>query len=199
MNLPNRLTILRIILVPAVVALILYQFVPAFGIIQQWLVAGIVFAAAAVTDAFDGKIARKRGIVTDFGKLLDPVADKLLVVGVLIAFLAVGLCSPWIILIVLLREFMVTSVRMVSASRGVVIPANGWGKAKTILQMIAISLIMAAEYFTYIIYHFKIPVPIWATVAAADAAQAVLWASAAVTIISGAVYLFESREIFHDT
>ena len=196
MNLPNKLTLLRIGLVPVVVALILYPIVPDAFIINRWLVAGLVFGAAAITDAFDGKIARKRGLITNFGKLLDPVADKLLVVSAFIALMAEGLCSPWIIIIVLLREFLVTSMRMVEAGKGNVIPANGWGKAKTIIQIIGIVTVFVVEYAKYIINYFEIPAPITIIDIADISAQVVLWFSAAITLLSGFIYLKASKEIF---
>ncbi|MCL2486416.1 MAG: CDP-diacylglycerol--glycerol-3-phosphate 3-phosphatidyltransferase [Oscillospiraceae bacterium] len=199
MNLPNRLTLLRIILVPLVCALILYPIVPDYGVINRWLVCGLMFGAASITDALDGRIARKRGLVTDFGKLLDPVADKILVIGVFVCFTAIGLCSPWIVIIVLLREFMVTSMRMVEAGKGVVIPANNWGKAKTITQIAAIVLLMTVEYAKYIINHFAAFQSDELFAAADVLAQSFLWLSAAITLISGAIYLYQSRAVFKDT
>ena len=196
MNLPNRLTIFRIVFVPVVAALIMYPIVPDVWVINRWLIAGLAFGLAAITDAFDGSIARKRGITTDFGKLLDPVADKLLVAGSLIALMMVGLCSPWIIIIVLFREFLVTSMRMIQAGRGNIIPANNWGKAKTVIQIVAIVTVFVTQYIKYIIAHFKIGVPDIVPQIGDIAAQALLWISAVVTLISGAVYLFQSREIF---
>lgn len=206
MNLPNKLTLLRIILVPVVCALIMYPIVPDYGIINRWLICGLVFGAAAITDALDGNIARKRGIVTDFGKLLDPVADKLLVAGCLVCFVAAGLCSPWIVIIVLLREFLVTSMRMVEAGKGIVIPANNWGKAKTVVQIAAIVLVIVVEYCKYLIECFAAQ---W--VGRSDAldmmekmksvdifVKGVLWLSAAITLISGGIYLYQCRSVFKD-
>jgi len=199
MNLPNRLTLLRIILVPLVCALILYPIVPDYGVINRWLVCGLMFGAASITDALDGRIARRRGLVTDFGKLLDPVADKILVIGVFVCFTSIGLCSPWIVIIVLLREFLVTSMRMVEAGKGVVIPANNWGKAKTITQIAAIVLLITVEYAKYIINHFLDLQPDELVVAADVLAQSFLWLSALITLISGAIYLYQSRAVFKDT
>lgn len=197
MNLPNRLTIVRIVLVPFVAALILYDMIPNIGILNKWLIAGLVFGAAAITDACDGHIARKHGIVTDFGKLMDPVADKLLVTATLIALTAVKLCSPWVVIIVLLREFLVTSIRMVAAGRGVVIAANNWGKAKTIIQIIAIVAVIVLEYAGYIITLFELPISadIIADVIAIGSGVC-MWTAAAVTLISGAVYVYQNIELF---
>ena len=194
MNLPNKLTLMRIILIPVVVAALLLA--PAKGW-ALWLAAGLLFGVAAITDLFDGKIARARGLVTDFGKLMDPVADKLLVTAVFVCFVAQGICSPWVVIIILAREFLVTSVRMVASSKGTVIPANMWGKAKTVTQMTAIVFVITAqmvlailakqaadfETLTYVIYLLE---------------QAVLWISALATVISGAVYIYDSRELFKD-
>lgn len=192
MNLPNRLTLIRMILVPFVAIFTLYEFtaVPVLAE-HRWLIAGLLFGAAAVTDALDGNIARKRGLITDFGKLMDPVADKMLVMSVFICFLTLGLCSPWIVIIMLLREFVVTSIRMVAAGRGSVMAANKWGKAKTVTQTAAIGIAYAVMYV-----HTLVPENI---AAYADiAVQVCFWAAAVMTLISGAIYVYESREIFLD-
>ena len=190
MNLPNKLTLMRMLLIPLVVVFILYDFAP-----HRWLIAGLLFGVAAVTDAFDGRIARQRGLVTDFGKLMDPVADKMLVIATLVSFIPLGLCSPWIVIIVLLREFLVTSIRMVSSSKGIVIPANAWGKAKTITQMTAISVVFAIQYFIYL---FGNIVPESVCRVLPVVGDVFLWIAAAATIISGATYVMGSRELFKD-
>ncbi len=194
MNTPNKLTVTRIALIPFTVALTLYA--PTGGWLF-WLLAGLVYGAAAITDAFDGSIARKRGLVTDFGKLMDPVADKLLVTSVFICLVALGICSPWVVIIVLAREFLVTSVRMVSSSRGIVIPANNWGKAKTITQMTAIVAIFVFEMCAALLGGFDFWLPLFDTIINA-AEQVLLWLSAAITLISGGVYVWQSRELFLD-
>ena len=132
MNLPNKLTLLRIILVPAVIAAILIDFPFHF------LVAGILFGIAAITDALDGKIARRDNLITDFGKFADPLADKILVISVLVCFVKLNLCGAVPLIIIIFREFTVTSVRLVAAAKGNVIAANMWGKVKTVTQIIAI-------------------------------------------------------------
>lgn len=200
MNLPNKLTLLRVVLVPAVVWLLLLA--AGNGDWLMWLIGGLLYGVAAVTDAFDGNIARKRGLVTDFGKLMDPVADKLLVCAVFVCFVAAELCSPWILIIVLLREFLVMSVRTVAAARGTVIPANKWGKAKTITQMTAIVVVMLQQLLycaknkpgcelipDFFGEAFGIPYAV---------GQIMLWLSAAITLVSGAVYVWQSRELFKD-
>lgn len=193
MNLPNKLTLVRMFLVPAVVAFILYDFAS-----HRWLIAGLLFGAAAITDAIDGHIARSRGLVTDFGKLMDPVADKMLVIATLVAFIAKGLCSPWIAIIVLLREFLVTSIRMVSSAKGIVIPANWWGKAKTITQMVAIVIVFVVQYAFYLCDILGVDLLTSVKDGISMGVSAALWISAAATIISGIVYAKQSGDIFKD-
>ena len=132
MNLPNKLTVGRIILVPFFVAAMLIDFP------LHHLVALIIFVIASLTDMLDGKIARKNNLVTDFGKFADPLADKILVLAALLCFVQNGYCDCVAVIIVLFREFSVTSIRLISASKGKVVAANIFGKIKTVSQMIAI-------------------------------------------------------------
>ena len=132
MNLPNKLTVARILLVPFFVAALLIDF-PLNN-----LVALALFGAASLTDMFDGKIARKHGLITDFGKFADPLADKILVISALLCFVQLGLCDCVAVIIVLFREFVVTSIRLIAAAKGKVIAANMWGKVKTVTQIVAI-------------------------------------------------------------
>ena len=141
MNLPNKLTVLRIILSPFFLAAMLVEFP------YHYFVAVVVFVAASITDMLDGKIARKRNLVTNFGKLCDPLADKMLTTAALLAFMQLGLCSVWIVMIVLAREFLITSFRLVASSQGIVIPASIWGKLKTICQMVFSIMVMVALPF----------------------------------------------------
>ena len=112
----------------------------------------MIFALGAITDALDGRIARKNNIVTNFGKLLDPIADKMLVTAGLLAFMKDGLCSIWIVMIILTRDFAVTSLRMIAAAQNLVIPANIGGKIKTVAQMVSFIVVMvlceATEVFS---------------------------------------------------
>ena len=193
MNLPNKLTVMRVVLIPIVVALMLYA--PVGGWLF-WLLAGLVYGAAAITDAFDGSIARKRGLITDFGKLMDPVADKLLVAAVFICLVELGLCSSWVLIIILAREFLVTSVRSVASSRGLVIAANKWGKAKTIFQMTAIVVVFVLELTKSLLG--SMPFGELVCTISNLTEQIMLWLSAAITLISGAVYVWQSRELFLD-
>ena len=142
MNLPNRLTVLRICLVPFMVAALLCDFLP-----HRFLIAGLVFGAASLTDLFDGKIARKRNLITSFGKFADPLADKILVISALCCFVDLRLISSVAVILVLFREFAVTSIRLAASQNGEVISANIWGKAKTVSQMIAVIVVFVTQYF----------------------------------------------------
>lgn len=136
MNTPNKITVFRIFLAPIWLAIFLLD-MP-----YRYFISAAVFALAAITDAIDGHIARKRNIVTVFGKFLDPIADKTLVTAGLLAFMLEGLCNIWIVLIVLVREFAITSLRLISSAQGKVIPANIFGKIKTVMQMISFIVVM---------------------------------------------------------
>lgn len=139
MNTANKLTLLRIILVPAFLVCLLVPF-PFHG-----LAALIIFALASITDTLDGHIARKYNMITDFGKFLDPLADKVLVLSALIAFVELDIFGAWIPIIILARELMVSGIRLVAVSNsGKVIAASIWGKLKTVTQMVAICVILAA-------------------------------------------------------
>mgnify|MGYP003243110398 CR=1 FL=1 len=141
LNLPNKLTLIRMFLAPIYLALMLIEF-PC-----HYIVALAVFAVASLTDMLDGKIARKNNLITVFGKLLDPLADKMLTTAALLAFMREGWCSIWIVMIVLTREFAVAGVRLIATAQGIVIPANYWGKAKTVSQMVfTIIIMLLAEY-----------------------------------------------------
>ncbi|MFI3326071.1 MAG: CDP-diacylglycerol--glycerol-3-phosphate 3-phosphatidyltransferase [Clostridia bacterium] len=141
MNLPNKLTVLRVILVPFFMFFLMAGFVP-----HNYLIAMVIFGIASYTDFLDGKIARRDGLVTDFGKFMDPLADKIMVMSALICFVSLGLTNVWLVSLIMFREFAVTSVRLVAASKGTVIAANNLGKAKTISQIVAILVIMALQY-----------------------------------------------------
>lgn len=132
MNLPNQLTVARCILTAFFVAFMSFEHVVTFAL------GYVVFVAAAITDYYDGKIARERNLVTNFGKLLDPVADKVLVVAAFVMLLGIPAMNvpPWSIVLILAREFLVTGARSLGAAQGTVIAANKWGKIKTTLQMI---------------------------------------------------------------
>lgn len=150
MNLPNKLTLLRIILVPFVLLFMLpvpvstgffadwNQFIGSYG----QIVAIVLFVVASFTDMLDGRIARSRNLVTNLGKFLDPIADKMLVISVLIALVQLNRIHAIVAVIIIIREFIVTGIRLLASDKGVVIAASNLGKAKTVSQMIAISLMM---------------------------------------------------------
>lgn len=184
MNLPNKLTVLRMLLVPVFMV---------FATLHWWLAAGIVFAVASFTDFLDGYIARKNNLVTDFGKFMDPLADKLLTTVAFLYMLVDGVCSPVVLAIILAREFAVSGVRMLAASSpaGTVIAANMWGKVKTVLQML-----------TIIFYYFGCGIESMLGTAANSAfasqgiAYALCWLCAAATFVSGVQYIWGNRAVF---
>lgn len=181
MNLPNKLTVLRVILVPFFVAFLLLEEIPG-----NYLLALILFAAASITDALDGNIARKRGLVTTFGKFLDPLADKVLVLSALICFIALDVASPVVVIIVVAREFLVTSLRLVAAADGTVIAASIYGKVKTVVQMVSIVVIL-------LMFAIGELFPVELEDATLLAGNILMWITAAVTVVSGIDYLVKNR------
>lgn len=139
MNLPNKLTLLRVILIPFFICFLMIQ----NGEIQSFrYIAVAIFIVASLTDLLDGKIARKYNIVTNFGKFMDPLADKLLVCSALICLVALGQFSVWMAIIIVSREFIISGFRLIAVEQGLVIAASYWGKFKTTFQMIAIILLI---------------------------------------------------------
>ena len=136
MNLPNKLSLIRVVCIPVVVALLYFQ--------ESWcqIAAVAVFCLACLTDYFDGRIARKQNLITDFGKFIDPLADKLLVLSVLIMLVHLRLIMAWVVIVILARELAVDGLRMVAVTKGAVIPAAWSGKVKTFSQMILILYLM---------------------------------------------------------
>ena len=171
MNLPNKLTMARIIMVPIVMALMLSG---------HNIAALIVFSIASVTDFLDGFIARKYNLVSSFGKIMDPLADKLLSFGALVCFIEIGIVSVWAPMIIIAREFFVTSMRVVAVSKGKVIAASWWGKIKTNVQLFAI-------IFALLIYNAY---PVIAGV--------LIWIAAIFTVASWVAYIFENISVFKD-
>lgn len=214
MNLPNRLTLARILLVPAVIAAILIQFPFHF------MAAGLLFGAAAITDAFDGKIARRDNLITDFGKFADPLADKILVISALVCFVKLGLCGAVPLIIIIFREFTVTSVRLVAAAKGKVIAANMWGKVKTVTQIVAIVAVFVFQTVMDIISLIMVGRAVPVTEFSAGAilsysntqyavlldifnvfniiGQVLLWICAVITVISGVKYLVDNKEVISE-
>lgn len=196
MNLPNKLTVGRILLVPLFVAALLIPF-PLHN-----LTALALFAIASITDLFDGKIARKRGLVTDFGKFADPLADKILVLAALLCFVQNGLCDCVAVIIVLLREFSVTSIRLVAAAKGEVIAANIWGKVKTVSQMTAIITILVMQSACDImelanVSFYQAPfkalpeIFFWS-------GEVLIWISTIFAIISGVIYIVQNKKFIEE-
>lgn len=138
-NLPNQLTIARILLVPVWVVVFLADWIP--NPLREYLAVAI-FSIASITDLFDGKLARAMNVVSDFGKFMDPLADKLLVGSALICFVELQIVPSWAVVIIIAREFIISGFRLVAAGKGVVIAADIWGKVKTVVQMIAIIALM---------------------------------------------------------
>ena len=139
MNLPNKLTVMRMALIPVFLVFMLAESIP-----HRYLIAAVIFAAASFTDYLDGHIARRDGLVTNFGKLMDPLADKLLVFSALVCFIDLEMSSALIVFIILAREFLVTSVRLIAAEQGTVIAADIWGKMKTVSQIIWVLVALIA-------------------------------------------------------
>ena len=138
MNLPNKLTLFRVILIPFFLVFLMSDF---WGMIGNWIALGI-FVVASLTDFLDGKIARKYNLVTNFGKFMDPLADKLLVCSALIGFIELGVLPSWFVIVIISREFIISGFRLIASDNGVVIAASWWGKFKTTFQMAMIILWM---------------------------------------------------------
>lgn len=193
MNLPNKLTVLRILLVPLFLILLMVEFD------HHLIVALIVFIGAALTDMIDGNLARKHNLITNLGKFLDPLADKMLTTAAFLGFMVCGIGGVegmmWVNFIVLTREFLVTSVRLMAASSGKVVAANIYGKIKTVSQMVAI---IAALFFEYLIWldgfvglDLLVGLP---TTLMRGVYTVAIWFSAVMAVVSGAVYAWQNRE-----
>lgn len=169
MNLANKITVLRIILVPIFLFFILVKI--KYGI----YIATAVFIIAALTDTLDGYIARSRNQITKFGKFLDPLADKLIVTAALISLVELKQLSTWVVMIIVGREFLITGLRSVAASEGVVIAASKWGKAKTVIQIIAIVAALIKLPYNGIL----------------------IFAAVVVTIASGVDYIYKNRNMLN--
>ena len=184
MNLPNRLTLARIAAVPVFLILLLWQFP------FHYFATLVIFVAASLTDLFDGRIARSRGLITDFGKFLDPIADKMLTTAALLGFisLGIGFGTVWITVIVLIREFSVSSIRMIAAASGKVVAADKWGKIKTVMQMVGIIMALTFEEFISLF-----PSLLLVGTILRIAYNIVLWFSAVLTVVSGINYLVKNK------
>jgi CDP-diacylglycerol---glycerol-3-phosphate 3-phosphatidyltransferase len=173
LNLPNFLTVVRILMVPVVVVALLEETPNAD------MLAAIVFAVAAFTDGLDGYIARSRGSITTLGKLMDPLADKLLIIAPLVSLVSLGRIAAWVAMVIIAREFAVTALRMVAVEQGVVIPASFSGKVKTITQVAAIFAVIAVS-----------STPLWVDL--------LVYLAVVTTAVSGADYFFGLRRRIED-
>ena len=167
---PNLLTLFRILLIPVLAAALLS------GIESGDVIAAIVFAVASVTDALDGWIARRNKDVTTFGKLMDPLADKLLVTSALVSLVALDRLQAWVAMVIIAREFAVTGLRQLAMEHGEVIPASVWGKIKTVAQVAMVLVLILVE-----------DSPAWV--------DGLVWVTVAITIVSGADYFFGFRSL----
>ncbi len=182
MNLPNKLTIIRMIMIVPFILLLLGGHAGWFGgfAYTDWI-ALVIFIAASLTDLIDGKIARKYNLVTNFGKFMDPLADKLLVCAAMIALIELGRIPSWVVIIIISREFIISGFRLIASDNGVVIAASYWGKFKTTFQMIMICLMIAN------IPQLQILTDI------------IMWVALALTVISLLDYIFKNKAVMKET
>ncbi|MCR5640573.1 MAG: CDP-diacylglycerol--glycerol-3-phosphate 3-phosphatidyltransferase [Lachnospiraceae bacterium] len=178
MNLPNKLTIFRVILIPFFVAVLLIW--PEDATMR--LVADAIFIVASLTDMLDGKIARKYNLVTNFGKFMDPLADKLLVCSAMICLIATNQLPAWVVIIIISREFIISGFRLIASDNNVVIAANYWGKFKTVFQMLMIIVMVANFAF-----------PWWQMFGVI-----LMWIALALTVISLVIYIYDNRGVLKE-
>ncbi|TBR16095.1 CDP-diacylglycerol--glycerol-3-phosphate 3-phosphatidyltransferase [bacterium] len=188
MNLPNRLTLLRIFL-----AFLFMAFFPLPGFWAK-IISFAIFILAAISDYFDGRIAYKRNMVTDFGKLMDPIADKILVLAVFIAFVQMRLVKDWMVMVIISRELLITSLRLFALNKGRVLSASKAGKHKTFSQMVVIFLILGFIVFQEGMKTFSTWNPIWESIFR-QGVDIVMWFIVGLTLYSGVSYLWENRKI----
>lgn len=178
MNLANKLTVFRVILIPFFVFFLLAPFFEGYGN----YIATAIFAVASITDLLDGKIARKYNLVTNFGKFMDPLADKLLVCTAMICLIELDKLPSWVVVIIIGREFIISGFRLVASDNGVVIQANYWGKFKTTFQMIMV-IVLILDFQYWIFKYIEIALIVIAT---------------ALTIISLIVYIADNRSVLNE-
>ncbi len=174
MNLPNRLTTIRMILVPVFV---FFMLTDVGGAANKWI-ALVIFCGASITDTLDGYISRSRHLVTNYGKFMDPLADKLLVCSAMICLIPLGKLPVWFVIIVIAREFMISGFRLIASDNGIVIAASYWGKFKTTFQMIMIILMIADLGGVFNVIE-----------------QILMWIALALTIISLVDYMWKNRQV----
>lgn len=176
MNLPNKLTMFRVILIPFFVVFLLVDITSA----DKWIALAI-FIIASLTDLLDGKIARKYNLVTNFGKFMDPLADKLLVCSALICLVALEKIPAWMVIVIIAREFIISGFRLVASDNGVVIAASYWGKFKTTFQMVMICLMIADIPALYLL------------------TEIVTWVAVILTVVSLVDYLVKNKDVMKET
>ena len=177
MNLPNKLTIFRVILIPFFVVCLLMPAIPFNNII-----ACVIFCVASFTDFLDGYIARRDGLVTNFGKFMDPLADKLLVGAALICLVETGQLPAWVVVIIISREFIISGFRLIASDNGVVIAASYWGKFKTVTQMAMVIVLI-----------LNIQNAVFAVIG-----QVLMWAAVILTIVSLVDYIAKNKDVLND-
>lgn len=208
MNLPNLLTVIRMALVPV---FIVFFYLGQGGSLALCVAAFAVFIVASATDALDGYIARKHGLITNFGKLMDPLADKVLTTAAFIVFVDVGLMPAWMVVVILAREFAITGLRGVAASEGEIIAAGFSGKLKTVFQMVAICVILlgtvlfiavapgeAAASISFLgtkFFDISLASGFYAIVL--NIGQVLMWIAVVLTVYSGIEYLWNGRKLLN--
>ena len=176
MNLPNKLTIFRVILIPFFIVFLLVPITP----VDKWIALAI-FIIASLTDLLDGKIARKYNLVTNFGKFMDPLADKLLVCSALICLIELERIPSWMVIVIIAREFIISGFRLVASDNGVVIAASYWGKFKTTFQRVAVCLLIADIPALYLL------------------TRIVLWIAVILTVVSLVDYLIKNKDVMKES
>lgn len=176
MNLPNKLTVLRMIMVPFFV---LFMLTDIGGPANKWITL-VIFCVASLTDMLDGKIARARNLVTNFGKFMDPLADKMLVCSAMICFIPLGKLTAWYVIIIIAREFIISGFRLVASDNNVVIAASYWGKFKTTFQMVMICLMIANIEALSVL------------------TTIVMWVALVLTVVSLVDYLMKNKDVLKD-
>lgn len=174
MNLPNKLTVLRVVMVPFFV---FFMLTDVGGSANKWI-ALVLFCVASLTDMLDGQIARKRNLVTNFGKFMDPLADKLLVCSAMICLIETGKLAAWIVIIIIAREFIISGFRLVASDSGIVIAASYWGKFKTVFQMAMIIFLILDLGGIFVIVE-----------------NVLVWIALALTIISLIDYIVKNKQV----
>ncbi|MDY6103493.1 MAG: CDP-diacylglycerol--glycerol-3-phosphate 3-phosphatidyltransferase [Acetatifactor sp.] len=191
MNLPNKLTLLRVVMiVPFVLCLLAshqkWQFLGGAADYLEY-VALLIFVLASLTDLIDGKLARKYNLVTNFGKFMDPLADKLLVCAAMIVLVEMGRIPSWVVIVIISREFIISGFRLIASDNGVVIAASYWGKFKTTFQMLMICMMIVMD------------TPLFAGVPAfAGITYGVMWIALVLTVVSLIDYLVKNRSVLKD-